>query len=91
MSLASYWRRRAEWVDTLFGDRVHIVITHKNYAFPGGVLACSVFPLVASEVLSWRIQANFKEPRNCDRCVWFLQWLQTHAIIKQIVKDPFLV
>lgn len=80
MSLASYWRTRELCRDTIAGD-VHLVVSMHNG--PDDVLACSVWPFVASEVKDCRMQRNFKEP-SCKRCQNLMGWLRTHLVIMQL-------
>ncbi len=84
MSLDSYWRLRAQRASDWHHSEAHLVVhIPDKYTFPGGVLACSVWPFVASEVSDARIQRGLSAP-TCDRCKSCINWLLTLEALDEL-------
>lgn len=83
MSLANYWRNRNEHDFAL--RELHLVVEHPDYNFPGGVLACSIYPFCANECTSWRIHRNAKAP-TCERCLKLIEWLKLFVVLDDLKK-----
>jgi len=82
MSLASYWWMRATNRGTIAGP-IHLVVDHKRGC---SLLACSIFPCVASDVIDAHVQRNFKEP-TCERCKSLWGWIETGLLMRRALES----